>query len=77
MVTRAPKSQKIRAMVSSGKGGFRGGVAVVAWLAAACAPLHPPAPADGVPPSLIQQGQQVPEPPGAEIFSAGLACITE
>ncbi len=77
MVTRAPKSQTIRAMVWSGKGGFPGGVVVAAWLAAACAPVHPPAPADGVPPSFTQQVQQVPERPEAAIFAAGYASITE
>ena len=74
MVTRAPKSQTIRAMVWPGKGGFPGVVVVAAWLAAACAPVPPPAPADVVPPSFTQQ---VPERPEAEIFAAGYASITE
>lgn len=74
MVTRAPKSQTIRAMVWPGKGGFPGVVVVAAWLAAACAPVHPPAPADVVSPSFTQQ---VPGRPEAEIFAAGYASITE
>ncbi len=74
MVTRAPKSPTIRAMVWSGKGGFPGVVVVAAWLAAACAPVHPPAPADVVSPSFTEQG---PERPEAEIFAAGYASITE
>ena len=77
MVTRAPKSQTIRAMAWSGKRRFPGVVVVAAWLAAACAPVHPPAPADVVPPSFTQEGQQVPERPKAEIFAAGYASITE
>ncbi len=77
MVTRAPKSQTIRAMVWSGKGGFLGVVVVASWLAAACAPVHPPAPAGVVPPSFTQQVQQVPERPEAGIFAAGYASITE
>ncbi len=74
MVTRVPKSQTIRAMVWPGKGGSLGVVVVAAWLAAACAPVHPPAPADVVSPSFTQQ---VPEWPKAEIFAAGYASITE
>ena len=77
MVTRAPKSQTIRAMVWSGKGGPLGVVVAAALLAAACAPVHPPAPADVVSPSLTQQVQPVPERPDAEIFAAGYATITE
>lgn len=77
MVTRTPKSQTIRAMAWSGKGGPLGVVVAAAWLAAACAPVHPPAPADAVSPSLTQQVQPVPERPEAEIFAAGYATITE
>ena len=60
-----------------GKGGFPGVVVVAAWLAAACAPVHPPAPAAGVPPSFTQQVQPVPERPEAEVFAAGYASIAE
>ena len=74
MVTRAPKSQTIRAMAWSGKRRFPGVVVVAAWLAAACAPVHPPAPADVVSPLFTQQ---VPERPEAEIFAAAYASITE
>jgi len=77
MVTRALKSQTIRAMVWSAKGGPLGVVVAAALLAAACAPVHPPAPAAAVSPSLAQQVQQVPERPEAEIFAAGYATITE
>ena len=77
MVTRAPKSQTIRAMVWPGKGRFLRVVVVAAWVAAACAPVPPPAPADVVPPSFTQQVQQVPERPEADIFAAGYASITE
>lgn len=74
MVTRAPKSQTIRAMVWSGKIGIPGVVVVAAWLAAACAPVRPPPPADAVSPLFTQQ---LPERPDAEIFAAGYASITE
>ena len=77
MVTCAPKSQTIRAMAWSGHGRSLGVVVVAAWLAAACAPVHRPAPANVVSPSFTQQVQQVPELPEAEIFAAGYASITE
>ncbi|MCH7692869.1 MAG: S41 family peptidase [Proteobacteria bacterium] len=64
-------------MAWSGKGGPLGVVVAAAWLAAACAPVHLPAPADAVSPSLTQQVQPVPERPEAEVFAAGYATITE
>ncbi len=74
MVTRPAKSPTIRAMVWSGKGGLRGAVVLAGWLAAACAPVHSPAPVDGPSPSLTKQVSKQAE---EEIFAVGYASITE
>ncbi len=63
MVTRTAKSQTIRAMVWLGKGGFPGVVVVAAWLAAACAPVQPPTPADVVSPSSTPPADAPPRRP--------------
>ncbi len=68
MVTRAPPSQTLRASAWPGKGRVLRVVVVAAWVAAACAPVPPPAPADVVSSTFTQQ---VPERPEAEIFAAG------
>ncbi len=74
MVTRAAKSPTIRAMVWSGKTGLRGVVVVAAWVAAACAPMHSPAPVDAAAPSFTEQ---VPKKAETEIFAVGYASIAE
>ncbi len=61
-------------MVWSGKTGLRGAVVLAAWVAAACAPVHSPAPVDASAPSFTEQ---VSKKAAAEIFAVGYASIAE